>query len=92
MYRFVEGCEGECHTLPRRSLRPETVALALAEHLRAHPAGSDGLVFTTRERKPINRNHFNGYVWRPALKAAGVDPTRTTGMHALRHFYASVLP
>jgi integrase len=70
---------------------PETVALALAEHLRAHPAGSDGLVFTTRERKPINRNHFNGYVWRPALKAAGVDPTRTTGMHALRHFYASVL-
>jgi len=30
-------------------------------------------------------------VWRPALVAAGVQPGRANGMHALRHFYASAL-
>ncbi|WP_280116475.1 tyrosine-type recombinase/integrase [Micromonospora taraxaci] len=29
--------------------------------------------------------------WRPAVVAAGITPTRATGMHALRHFYASSL-
>ncbi len=68
---------------------PEMVAAALAEHLRATPA-IDGLVFTSRERKLVNRNYFNHHVWKPALRAAGVEPTRANGMHALRHFYASV--
>jgi integrase len=63
----------------------------LAEHLRQYPAAGDQLVFTSREHKPINRNHFNRYTWKPALEAAGVAPTRANGMHALRHFYASVL-
>jgi len=70
---------------------PDAVAEALAEHLRRYPPGPDGLVFTSREHKPINRNHFNRYVWRPALKAAGVDEGRGNGMPPLRHFYASVL-
>lgn len=70
---------------------PDTVAAELAEHLRRHPAEGDELVFTSREHNPINRNHFNGYTWRPALEAAGVVPGRDNGMHALRHFYASVL-
>lgn len=48
-------------------------------------------MFTSREHNPINRNHFNSYVWKPAHRAAGVEPCRTNGMHALRHFYASVL-
>ena len=39
----------------------------------------------------IHRGYFNGHVWHPALRTAGVEPTRATGMHALRHFYASVL-
>ena len=69
----------------------EWVAVELAEDLRRFPAGHDDLVFTSRERKPLNRNHVNGYVWRPALVAAGVDPGRGNGMHALRHFYASAL-
>jgi len=63
----------------------------LAEHLRRHPAEADGLVFTSREHKPPNRNYFNSHVWRPALLAADVEPCRANGMHALRHFYASVL-
>jgi len=34
---------------------------------------------------------FDGKSWRPAVEAAGIVPTRATGMHALRHFYASAL-
>lgn len=78
---------GKTRTVPL----PDTVAAELAEHLRRHPAVGDELVFTSREHKPINRNHFNGYTWRPALEASGVEPGRINGMHALRHFYASVL-
>ena len=70
---------------------PDTVAIALSEHLRMYPPGKDGLVFTTRERKPLNRNHINAYVWKKALRKAGVEPTRINGMHALRHYYASAL-
>lgn len=78
---------GKTRTVPL----PDTVAAELAEHLRRHPTEGDDLVFTSRERKPINRNHFNPYIWKPALKDAGVEPSRANGMHALRHFYASVL-
>jgi integrase len=65
------------------------VAIALAEHLRKYPP-IDGLVFTTRERTALNRNYYNVHIWKPALRAAGVDPTRANGMHALRHWFASV--
>lgn len=68
---------------------PDVVAAAVAEHLRQHPA-VDGLLFTSRERKLANRNFYNRHVWKPALRAAGVEPSRENGMHALRHFYASV--
>ena len=70
---------------------PDTVAAELAEHLRRYPTEGKDLVFTSREGKPVNRNHFNPYTWKPALETAGVAPTRSNGMHALRHFYASVL-
>ncbi len=70
---------------------PDVVAVVVAEHLRHLPAGEDGLLFTSRERKPLGRTHYNPYVWKPALAAAGVEPTRSNGMHALRHHYASVL-
>ena len=69
---------------------PDIVAVALAERLRNYPA-VDGLVFTSREHKLVNRTYFNPHVWKPALIAAGVPPTRNNGMHALRHFYASAL-
>jgi hypothetical protein len=32
-----------------------------------------------------------GHSWKRALRTAGVEPTRANGMHALRHYYASVL-
>lgn len=84
---------------------PEWVAIALAEHLRRHPPiettlpwrDVDGeprtspLIFTTRQSGPVNRNYLNPHIWKPALEAVGIAPTRDHGMHALRHHYASVL-
>lgn len=35
---------------------------------------------------------YNPYVWKLALIAAGVQPTRANGMDALRHHFASVPP
>jgi integrase len=49
------------------------------------------LVFTTPRRNAINRSTFNDNAWRPAVIEAGLVPTRSTGMHALRHFFASAL-
>jgi integrase len=68
---------------------PETVAIALAEHLRQHDP-VDGMVFTSRERKLVSRTYYNRHIWKPALEAAGIRSGRENGMHALRHYYASV--
>ena len=85
---------------------PETVAFALSEHLRNYPAVEvtlpwldvDGapvtrrLVFTGPKGASLNKNPHTQRVWIPALKAAKVKyVTRETGMHQLRHHYASVL-
>jgi len=34
---------------------------------------------------------FTDRAWKPAVVAAGLEPTRHNGFHALRHHYASVL-
>jgi integrase len=78
---------GKTRTVPL----PDFVAFELAEHLRKYPATGEDLVFTSREHKPLNRNYFNHGIWHRALADAGIDPGRDNGMHALRHFYASVL-
>jgi integrase len=84
---------------------PETVALEVTAYLQDYPARMatlpwqtvDGpprayaLLVTSRESKPLNRNYMNRLIWKPALVDAGLEPTRENGMHALRHFYASVL-
>lgn len=84
---------------------PDSVALQLAAHLERFPsrqvtlpwgmpAGEPTtvrLLFTTREGGAIYRNTFNHHVWKPALRSAVVPATRDNGMHALRHYYASML-
>lgn len=79
---------------------PGQVRDELAAHLAARPAvpvvlpGSADpvpLVLTTRERTALARTYFNRHVWKKALRAAGVADCRENGMHALRHYYASVL-
>ncbi|WP_031159967.1 tyrosine-type recombinase/integrase [Streptomyces durhamensis] len=59
------------------------------------------LVFTSSIGAAIWSQGFNDQAWKPALASAGIIPTpekgqryaaaREHGMHALRHFYASVL-
>lgn len=66
---------------------PQVVIEALAAHLAAFPAGTDGLVFTLGG-KPITRAAF-GHKWRPAVTTAKLPGG--TGFHALRHYYASLL-
>lgn len=70
---------------------PESVGEGLAEQIRRHPARGSDLVFLSREQKPLGRSYYNQHIWKPALREAGIEPTRANGMHALRHFYASVL-
>jgi integrase len=84
---------------------PDSVALRLSAHIADWPSAvanlpwkvPDGkpvtvrLLFITREHKPLNRNYANSFIWKPALKAAGMPQTRENGFHALRHHFASVL-
>jgi len=79
-----------------------SVRYLLAAYLAAGPARNvtlpwgdlDGkpttvaLILTTRERTALNRNYFNTYVWKPALRKASVEDSRENGTHALRHHYA----
>lgn len=66
---------------------PRVVVDALAAHLAAYPAGPDGLIFTV-EGEPITRQTF-GHLWRPVARSAGLPVG--TGLHACRHYYASLL-
>lgn len=90
----------------RRVPLPDSVAKSLKEHVeRYDPLSitlpwedpfsdervSVPLLFTTTRWGAIKRATFDDKNWRPAVRAAGIVPTRATGMHALRHFYASVL-
>lgn len=86
---------GRTRTVPL----PEWVATALVAHLdMAEPMAGErlagpslpGLLFVTREGKPLNKNYFNPSVWRPALLEAGIPRERENGMHALRHSCASM--
>jgi integrase len=65
---------------------PQVVVDALAAHLAAWP--TDELVFTTELGAAIRRTAFSERVWRPAVKRAGLSGVT---LHALRHFYASLL-
>jgi integrase len=84
---------------------PEAVAAALIARMKVSPPlvvelpwlEPDGpvrtteLIFCSREHAPVNRNYFNQHIWKPALRDVGIATTRANGMHALRHYFASVL-
>jgi integrase len=72
----LQGCAAEPVTLPWLEPGGDPVTVRL--------------VFTTPARRALNRNHFNARAWRPALAEVGVPDIRANGMHALRHWYASV--
>lgn len=84
---------------------PKVVADELAAHIERFPPRtvqlpyetrtgapiSVRLIATTRERRPLNKNYWNLRIWKPALRRAGLPPTRSNGTHALRHLYGSLL-
>ncbi|WP_432010440.1 tyrosine-type recombinase/integrase [Streptomyces cucumeris] len=94
---------------------PTAVATALREHMEHFPPVKvtlpwlkpDGppvtktLIFSGQAGRAVRSSHFDDFLWKPALAAAGFIPqpekgeryqsAREHGMHALRHFYASVL-
>ncbi|MEU2798700.1 site-specific integrase [Streptomyces sp. NPDC007117] len=64
------------------------------------PKATARLLFTNTANGVVWRSNFNIQEWKPALALAGLIPgpqdgkyesAREHGMHALRHFYASVL-
>ncbi|GGX15981.1 tyrosine-type recombinase/integrase [Streptomyces chartreusis] len=65
------------------------------------PLVTKQLIFSGPEGNHVRVSNFNDHHWKPALAAAGIIPARAAGeryasapehgMHALRHFYASVL-
>lgn len=73
----------------KRELAAHIAAIDPLPGVREQSIGGGGLLFYGREKKPLNRNYFNTYVWRPALDAVGVARSREHGMHALRHACAS---
>ncbi len=77
---------------------------ALAAHLAAFPAADNEVVDRTDPRKPATRTarllftredgqpvarHDWAGIWTPAARASGLPPR--TGLHVLRHLYASLL-
>jgi integrase len=68
---------------------PKAVVEALHEHLGTRDIADDDLVFTL-DGLPMTRQAF-GHVWRPAAKVAGLSEATGPGVHALRHYYASLL-
>lgn len=67
---------------------PRIVVSTLAAHPAAYPVDDEvGLVFTL-DGRPITRQAF-GHLWRPVAHEAGVP--LGTGLHLLRHYYASLL-
>jgi integrase len=48
------------------------------------------VLFATNGKLPADQT-WNTKVWHPAVTSAGMTPSRSTGLHQLRHFYASLL-
>ncbi|MFD5114862.1 tyrosine-type recombinase/integrase [Streptomyces sp. NPDC058391] len=65
------------------------------------PLVTKTLLFSGTSGNHVRVSHFNDHMWKPALAAVGIIPepeggeryaaAPEDGMHALRHFYASVL-
>jgi integrase len=67
---------------------PDVIAVAVSEHLRNVP--TSGRSVFHRDGRLVDVQVYNRTVWKPALREAGIEPTRRNGMHMLRHTYASM--
>lgn len=79
---------GPTKTGPSRVVTlPRFVTESLAEHVKKHPPGEDGLVFTAPGGGPIRRSSWRSRVWVDGTKRANVHPLR---IHDLRHTAAAL--
>jgi hypothetical protein len=79
----------------------EPISITLPWRTPDGPLTTKRLVFSGPEGNHVRVSNFNDHHWKPALAAADIIPAREAGMryasapehgmHALRHFYASVL-
>jgi integrase len=68
---------------------PPFLTTLLRRHLEQHVAvDAQSLVFTSPTGGPLRYGNFARRVWKPALDRADIA---STGLHALRHTYASLL-
>lgn len=65
---------------------PKRVASMLDDLLASH---DHGLVFCTKNGRPLSHSNINRDYWFPSLREAGIE--ERWGIHRLRHFYASLL-
>lgn len=86
---------GKVRTVPM----PEVTSAALAAHIkrygtvtvRCECCGTDNEVLFTVHGRLLADPVWNAQVWHPAVTAAKLTRSRSTGLHQLRHFFASVL-
>lgn len=101
----IQHLDGTLRLVPVKNEDVRTVPLAatVANRLSAHLAGHPTLTMTCEchgtehellfhhNTRPLGKDAWNDRVWKPAVRAAKLTPTHTTGLHQLRHFYASQL-
>jgi len=68
---------------------PADLVAQLADWITTRRVGADDLLFATRDGTPISRNTFRTRIWRPAIKASGVE--FNVRVHDLRHAHDSWL-
>lgn len=67
------------------------VPVTLPWEMPGGPPVTVNLVVHGRTNVAMDQHTFNRDYWHASLATAGIERSRATGMHALRHFYASVL-
>jgi integrase len=77
--------------LAEHGARPVTLPWHEPDTRRHGKPHTAALLFATADGRAYHRNTFNGQVWHPARKAAGLADGRENGCHAMRHAYASTL-
>ncbi len=74
---------------PRTMGLPPELVTQLGAYITDRGLASGDLLFATLEGTPISRNTFRTRIWRPAVKASGID--FDVRVHDLRHAHASWL-
>jgi integrase len=93
-YREVPLSRGVVAAL--RAHMDEFPPLAVTLPYRSRQGRAEGeqthhLIVTTAQDHHVNKNVFSNRKWRPARRALGIPDTPDNGLHALRHFYGSIM-